>query len=44
MICLHFYFLAYQKHMKCVVDQEDVRLNREENNEIIAEYYQVNNN
>ena len=30
--------------MKCVVDQEDVRLNREENNEIIAEYYQVNNN
>ena len=43
MICL-FIILAYQKHMKCVVDQEDVRLNREENNEIIAEYYQVNNN
>ena len=30
--------------MKCVVDQEDDRLNRSENNEIIAEYYQVINN
>ena len=40
MICLYI-ILAYQKHMKCVVDQEDDRFERAENNEIIAEYYQV---
>ena len=41
MICLYYIILAYQKHMKCVVDQEDDRLNRADNDEIIAEYYQV---